>query len=101
MSPRRKSWSMLLLAVVILVPTGLGFANKFYEFIVLFRGDADGVFAITPIVNYLLAGFGFLLMFFWAAFNGMFHDIEHPKHLHLERERMLDRSRPPFPNPKS
>jgi hypothetical protein len=59
----------------------------------LFRGDTDGAFAITPILNYLLAGAGFLLLFFWAAFNGMFHDIESPKHLHLEREKMLDRGR--------
>lgn len=84
---------MLLLALVILVPSCLGFANKFFEFVMLFRGDADGAFAITPILNYLLAGFGFLLMFFWAAMNGMFHDIEGPKHQHLEREKMLDRER--------
>lgn len=82
---------MLLLALVILVPACLGFANKFFEFVMLFGGDADGAFAVTPIVNYLLAGGGFLLMFFWAALNGMFHDIEGPKHLHLEREKMLDR----------
>lgn len=83
---------MVLLALVILVPTAIGFANKFYEFVVLFGSDADGAFAITPIVNYLLAGSGFLLMFFWATLNGMFRDIEGPKHLHLEREAMLDRS---------
>ena len=44
---------MLLLALVILVPSCLGFANKFFEFIALYRGDVEGVFAITPIVNYL------------------------------------------------
>ena len=29
----------------------------------------------------------------WAAVNGMFHDIEKPKHTMLEQERQLDRSR--------
>lgn len=97
MSPRSKSWSMLLLALVILVPSCLGFANKFFEFIALYRGESDGAFAITPIVNYLLVGGGFMLLFFWAALNGMFHDIEAPKHSHLARERMLDRPDEPLP----
>lgn len=94
MNSRRKSWSMLLLALVILVPSCLGFANKFFEFIMLYRGEADGIFAITPILNYLLAGAGFMLLFFWAALNGMFHDIEGPKYSHLQRERMLDQQLP-------
>lgn len=79
-----------LAAVVILVPCLYGFGSKFVELVALARGDADGAFAIAPIVNYLLASAGFLLLFGWAAFNGMFRDIEQPKHMMLDNERRLD-----------
>ena len=68
----------------------IGFANKFREFVLLFRGDVDGVFAITPVVNYLLASLGFFCLFFWAIYQGMFRDIEAPKFMLLENERRLD-----------
>jgi hypothetical protein len=84
----------IVFAVVILVPSLLGFANKFREFILLFRGDVDGVFAITPIVNYLLASLGFFFLFFWAIGHGMFRDIERPKYVMLETERKLDANWP-------
>ncbi len=77
-------------ALLILVPSLLGFANKFREFILLYRGDVDGVFAITPIVNYLLASLGFFCLFFWAIYQGMFRDLEAPKYSLLENERKLD-----------
>jgi hypothetical protein len=77
-------------ALVILVPSLIGFANKFREFILLYRGDVDGVFAITPILNYLLASLGFFCLFFWAIYQGMFRDIEAPKFTMLENERKLD-----------
>ncbi|MDR3633324.1 MAG: hypothetical protein P4L84_05760 [Isosphaeraceae bacterium] len=80
----------LVLALVILIPSLLGFANKFREFIALFRGDVDGVFAISPILNYLLASLGFFCLFLWAILHGMFRDIEQPKKTMLETERMLD-----------
>ena len=41
-------------------------------------------------MNYLLASFGFLLLFVWAAANGMFHDIEGPKYTMLVNEDRLD-----------
>ena len=69
--------------------------NRVWAFvaIVFFHGPAMfGAFAITPIVNYLLAGCGFLLLFAWAARNGMFRDIEAPKFQMLENERRLDAS---------
>lgn len=89
-SQRRVQWITLLLALFILLPSLWGFGNKFVEFVALFRGDADGAFAIAPLANYLLASFGFLLLFGWATFNGMFHDIEQPKYTMLENERRLD-----------
>jgi hypothetical protein len=80
----------IVFALVILIPSLYGFANKFREFILLYRGDVDGVFAITPIVNYLLASLGFFFLFCWAVAHGMFRDIEKPKFTMLDNERRLD-----------
>ena len=80
----------LLLAVLILVPSLWGFGSKFVEFLALVRGEVDGAFAVTPIVNYLAASLGFLCLFGWAVANGMFHDIERPKQTMLENEARLD-----------
>lgn len=87
---RSQVLTTIVFAVVILVPSLYGFANKFREFVLLYRGDVDGVFAITPIMNYLLASLGFFFLFFWAISHGMFRDIEAPKYTMLENERHLD-----------
>jgi hypothetical protein len=87
---RAQALTTIGFAVVILIPSLLGFANKFREFVLLARGDVDGVFAITPVVNYLLASLGFFCLFFWAIHQGMFRDIEAPKFTMLENERKLD-----------
>jgi nitrogen fixation-related uncharacterized protein len=88
---RRKTMVTLAFAVIILIPSMLGFGAKFLEFIHTFQGESDGAFAITPMVNYLLASLGFLCMLTWAILNGMFRDLEKPKEEMLERERQLDR----------
>ncbi len=91
-SQKRKSAIVtLIFAAVVLLPSLWGFSGKFAEFIAIFRGDIDGIFAISPIVNYLLASLGFFFLFAWAALGGMFSDIEKPKHAFLETEEMLDR----------
>lgn len=87
---RRQRLTTLIFALVILIPSGLGFGKKFLELLALTRGEVDGVFAISPVVNYLLASLGFFFLFCWAIFNGMFGDIEGPKRTMLENERMLD-----------
>ena len=87
---RKHVWTTIGFALLILIPSLIGFANKFREFVLLFRGDVDGVFAITPVVNYLLASLGFFCLFFWAIYQGMFRDIEAPKYKLLENERRLD-----------
>ena len=73
---RRKTMVTLAFAVIILIPSMLGFGAKFLEFIHTFRGESGGAFAITPMVNYLLASLGFLCMLVWAILNGMFRDLE-------------------------
>jgi len=83
---------MLLMAAAVLVPSLFGFGTKFLEFIALYRGDVEGAFAISPILNYLLASLGFLFLFGWAAMSGMFRDIEEPKYTMLENEALLDRA---------
>ena len=90
-----KSRVTLIFAVIILVPSMLGFVNKFIEFMHTFQGEADGAFAITPMVNYLCASLGFLCMLSWAIINGMFRDLEGPKETMLEREFELDGIKPP------
>lgn len=87
---RKQVITTVIFALVILIPSMIGFGNKFLEFIALFRGDVDGVFAISPIMNYLLASLGFFCLFCWATMHGMFRDIEQPKRTMLETERMLD-----------
>lgn len=87
---RRQRLIKTFFALVILLPCAYGFGSKFWELIVICRGDMTGAFAIAPIMNYLLASAGFLLLLGWAAANGMFHDIEQPKQTMLDHERWLD-----------
>lgn len=88
---RRSLWATSGFALIILIPCLYGFGGKFIEFIQLYRGDVDGVFAISPILNYLLASMGFICMFFWAVSQGMFRDIELPKRTMLDIQNELDR----------
>ena len=89
-SPSRANWVTLAFAVLILTPSMIGFVMKFVEFIHTFRDDSAGAFAITPMVNYLLASLGFFCLLLWSAYNGMFRDMEGPKHAMLQQEMMLD-----------
>ncbi len=88
---RYKAILLLVMTVCILVPSMLGFVAKFIEFVHTFRESSDGAFAITPIMNYLLASIGFFCMLIWAAINGMFHDMERPKHYMLDLEEKLNK----------
>lgn len=85
--------TVIVLAIVILTFSMYGFGDKFVQFVLVVRGEPDGVFALTPIINYLLASVGFLFLIGWAAANGMFHDIERPKITMLENEQQLDTPR--------
>jgi hypothetical protein len=87
---RAHRWTVTVLAIIILTFSMYGFGDKFVQFVLVARGEPDGVFALTPIINYLLASFGFLCLIGWAAANGMFHDIERPKYVMLENEQRLD-----------
>jgi cytochrome b subunit of formate dehydrogenase len=88
---RRVHFITIAFAVPILIFSGMGFIAKFIEFIHTFQGETDGVFAITPMVNYLLASAGFFCMLVWATINGMFYDIERPKQTMLDNDIALDR----------
>jgi uncharacterized membrane protein len=84
-----RTWVMVVLALIILVPAMLGFGNKFWEFLILV-GDEQGAFTVIPILNYLLVSLGFLFLFGWALLHGMFRNIEGPKHTMLANEHRLD-----------
>jgi hypothetical protein len=84
----------MVLAVLILIPSLLGFGMKFLELMHVLQGEESGRFALTPIMNYLLASLGFLCLLIWATCQGMFRDIERPKETMLEmEERLNDRAR--------
>jgi hypothetical protein len=94
---RRRMWLTVIMGVLILIPSMYGFLGKFIEFIHIYRGEPGGEFAVAPILNYLLASAGFFCMLLWAAWNGMFHDIEKPKYDFLENEARLEARRPTAP----
>jgi hypothetical protein len=80
----------VLLAFLILVPSGYGFVGKFIELIRVYRGESDGAYAVAPMINYMFASLGFGCLLLWAAAGGMFRDIEAPKHDLLAREEILE-----------
>jgi nitrogen fixation-related uncharacterized protein len=79
-----------LICFVILGPCLFTFFAKLEMLIDVFRGDPEWAFAVSPVVNYILASAGFVCLFFWAVKNGMFRDMEQPKLQLLENEAMLD-----------
>ena len=89
-----KNLIVLALALVILGFCFFGFGSKFVEFVRLVLSDyeaaQEGVFAVAPLINYLLASAGFLCLLGWAAAQGMFHDIEKPKQTMLDVNAQLD-----------
>ncbi len=90
---RKRSTAMIITVVfglIILIPSLLGFILKFGEMIALTDVVSDGGFAVTPVINYLLASTGFFFLLLWAACNGLFRDLEQPKYVMLENERKLD-----------
>lgn len=82
------------MAVAIVVPAAIGFVTKFVYFVKTLRTDNTGSFAIVPMVNYLVVAAGFFCLLIWAAYRGMFRDIEGPKYTMLDREDRLDRGEP-------
>ena len=89
MASSRLKTNVIVMSLVILIPSMIGFVMKFSEFVNTFQ-DPDGVFAITPMLNYLLATMGFFCMLIWATCNGMFRDIERPKYRMLEDDWPAD-----------
>jgi hypothetical protein len=84
------------LAVVIFAACIYGFGQKLLELVYLVMSPdsaaSEGVFAVAPLMNYLLASAGFACLLGWAACHGMFHDIERPKKTMLEYDQMLDKN---------
>lgn len=91
---RNQNIAVAIMGVVIIGFCAYGFGSKFYEFVYLVTSDdaaaQEGMFAVTPVVNYLLASLGFLCLMGWAACNGMFHNIEQPKQDMLDIDAEID-----------
>ena len=97
MTPHRTHWLTWLFAALVLIPTILGFSNKFLDLILVMQGDEEGAFAATPIVNYLFATAGFFCLLLWSAAQGAFHDLNEPSRTMFENEQRLDRQSPASP----
>lgn len=80
----------IILALIILPVSFLGFGAKIVEIIAVLTGEPDGIFTLSPLLNYFLASMGFACILCWAMFQGMFHDIEKPKFAMLDMERQLE-----------
>ena len=89
-----KDFAVSVMAVVILGFCCFGFGSKFVELVRLVTTDSvaatEGVFAVAPLSNYLFASAGFLCLLGWAAAQGMFRNIEAPKHTMLDVDSQLD-----------
>ncbi len=83
--------TLIAFLVVFLLPAGVGFAIKLYEFMTVANGaTSEGTFMLVPVLNYFIVFMGMLCMLAWATTNGMFRDIEKPKFDMLRREQKLD-----------
>ena len=91
MAKHRTHWAVWIFAAIILIPTILGFANKFLDLMLVVQGDEEGAFAVTPIVNYLFATAGFLCLLFWTASQGAFENLDAPSRTMFENEQKFDR----------
>ncbi len=89
---RNKKIVLWIISIGIILPGAYGFIEKFIQFIRTLNTEEGGGFTIIPILNYLIMTAGFTCLLVWAAYHGMFKDIERPKHDMLEREEMLERS---------
>ena len=89
-----KNLIVQVMSIVILGFCLYGFGSKFIELVRLVVSDSEaaqeGVFAVAPLMNYLLASAGFLCLLGWASIHGMFRDIERPKQTMLEVNAQLD-----------
>lgn len=88
----RTHWVTWLVSALVLIPTILGFANKFLDLVLVVQGDEEGAFAVTPIVNYLLATAGFLCLLIWTATQGAFQDLDAPSRKMFDDEQRFNKS---------
>ncbi len=96
MAQHRTHWLTWVFSALVLIPTILGFANKFLDLVLVVQGDEEGAFAVTPIVNYLFATAGFLCLLIWTAMQGAFENLDAPSRTMFENEQRLDRSVEPI-----
>jgi hypothetical protein len=86
-SKHKTHWMTWVISAMVLIPTILGFGNKFLDLVLVVQGDEEGAFAVTPIVNYLFATAGFLCLLIWTAMQGTFKDLDAPSRKMFEDEQ--------------
>lgn len=85
-----KSLFVWVFGAGILIGGLYGFGGKILRFMLAWSGNPDARFALVPVAMYFAVALGFTCIFVWAALNGMFSDIEGPKHRMLENEKELE-----------
>ena len=91
---RRFLW---IFSVVMVITAGTAFLIKLVEFLYQFSGAAGAagvqpgfIFAIAPLLTYLIVATGFACLFLWAYFSGQFRNVEGPKYRMLELQDRID-----------
>ncbi len=116
---RRFLW---IFSIFMVLTAGSAFLIKLVEFLYQFSGAAahEGqsasaagvqpgfIFAIAPLLTYLIVAAGFACLFLWAYFSGQFRNVEGPKYRMLQMQHEIDqaetqaahhRARPPNQEP--
>lgn len=84
------------------ITAGSAFMIKLIEFLYEFssaRNTVPGgggvrhgfIFAISPLMTYLVVAAGFACLFAWAYFSGQYRDVEGPKYRMLQMQDEFDR----------
>lgn len=93
---RRFLW---IFSIVMVLTAGSAFGIKLVEFLLEFSGNvgrgaarSNVLFAIAPLLTYLIVAAGFACLFLWAYLTGQFRDVERPKFRMLEMQDAFDRA---------
>lgn len=92
-----------LFSILMVITAGTAFLFKLIEFIYQFisadntvaggQGVRHGfIFAISPLMTYLIVAAGFACLFVWALLGGQFKDVEAPKYRMLDLQDQIDRA---------
>ena len=97
---RRFLW---VFSILMIVTAGTAFIFKLIEFFISLGDPANTVaggeglrsgfiFAVSPLITYLLVASGFACLFVWSYLKGHYRDVEAAKYRMLELQGEIDRA---------